>query len=162
MDRRRAFPKWCEKNADFALAGGDGDDAGEALAGVALAEAKSLGTSFAPGALELLLQKVGANTRLIVEETRKLSAYAQPLAPAAPTGLGGRIEETHVAELTPNVAAGDFFEAAEAFFSGELDHAKLNFVDRLLAQAVEKSTQTPAGDFRDWSRIRAWAQTVFA
>lgn len=51
---------------------------------------------------------------------------------------------------------------AEAFFSGELDHAKLNFVDRLLAQAVEKSTQTPAGDFRDWSRIRAWAQTVFA
>ena len=67
VDRRRAFPKWCEKNADFALAGGDGDDAGEALAGVALAEAKSLGTSFAPGALELLLQKVGANTRLIVE-----------------------------------------------------------------------------------------------
>jgi len=51
---------------------------------------------------------------------------------------------------------------AEAFFSGELDHAKLNLVDRLLAQAVEKSTQTPAGDFRDWSRIRAWAQTVFA
>ena len=44
VDRRRAFPKWCEKNADFALAGGDGDDAGEALAGVALAEAKSLGT----------------------------------------------------------------------------------------------------------------------
>ena len=120
VDRRRAFPKWCEKNADFALAGGDGDDAGEALAGVALAEAKSLGTSFAPGALELLLQKVGANTRLIVEETRKLSAYAQPLAPAAPEGLGGRIEETHVAELTPNVAAGDFFEAAEAFFSGDL------------------------------------------
>ena len=120
IDRRRAFPKWCEKNADFALAGGDGDDAGEALAGVALAEAKSLGTSFAPGALELLLQKVGANTRLIVEETRKLSAYAQPLAPAAPEGLGGRIEESHVAELTPNVAAGDFFEAAEAFFSGDL------------------------------------------
>ena len=50
---------------------------------------------------------------------------------------------------------------AEAFFSGTLDHAKLNFVDRLLAQAVEKSTLTPAGDFRDWSRIRSWAQTVF-
>ena len=49
---------------------------------------------------------------------------------------------------------------AEAFFSGTLDHAKLNFVDRMLAQAVEKSTLTPAGDFRDWSRIRSWAQTV--
>ena len=123
VDRRRAFPKWCEKNADFALAGGDGDDAGEALAGVALAEAKSLGVAFAPGALELLLQKVGANTRLIVEETRKLAAYAQPAenaATPAPAGTLLRIEEAHVAELTPNVAASDFFEAAEAFFSGDL------------------------------------------
>ena len=120
VDRRRAFPKWCEKNADFALAGGDGDDACEALAGVALAEARSLGVAFAPGALELLLAKIGANTRLIVEETRKLAAYAQPAAPAPADGPGAKIEEAHVAELTPNVAAGDFFEAAEAFFSGDL------------------------------------------
>jgi DNA polymerase-3 subunit delta len=124
VDRRRAFPKWCEKNADFALAGGDGEDAGEALAGVALAEARSLGAAFAPGALELLLAKVGANTRLIVEETRKLAAYAQPIegavAVSSPTGALLRIDEAHVAELTPNVAAGDFFEAAEAFFSGDL------------------------------------------
>lgn len=111
VDRRRAFPKWCEKNSDFALVGGDGDNAGEALAGVALAEARSLGTSFAPGAIELLLAKVGANTRLVVEETRKLATYA---------GEGGRIEEATVAELTPNVAEGDFFESAEAFFSGDL------------------------------------------
>ncbi len=111
VDRRRSFPKWCEKNADFTLVGGDADSAGEALAGVALAEAKSLGASFAPGAVELMLAKVGANTRLIVEETRKLAMYA---------GDGARIEEAHVAELTPNVAEGDFFEAAEAFFSGDL------------------------------------------
>ena len=111
LDRRRSFPKWCEKNADFALVGGDGDSAGEALAGVALAEAKSIGSSFAPGAVELLLAKVGANTRLIVEETRKLATYA---------GEGAAIEEAHVAELTPNVAEGDFFETAEAFFSGDL------------------------------------------
>lgn len=111
IDRRRSFPKWCEKNADFTLVGGDSDSAGEALAGVAFAEAKSLGTSFAPGAVELMLAKVGANTRLIVEETRKLASYA---------GEGASIEEAHVAELTPNVAEGDFFEAAEAFFSGDL------------------------------------------
>jgi DNA polymerase-3 subunit delta len=111
LDRRRSFPKWCEKNADFALIGGDGDSAGEALAGVALAEAKSLGASFAPGAVELMLAKVGANTRLVVEETRKLATYA---------GEGAAIEEEHVAEMTPNVAEGDFFEAAEAFFSGDL------------------------------------------
>jgi DNA polymerase III subunit delta len=111
VDRRRSFPKWCEKNADFALAGGDGDSASEALAGVVLAEAKEIGATFAPGAVELLLAKIGANTRLLVEETRKLATYA---------GEGAAIEEADVAELTPNVAEGDFFEAAEAFFSGDL------------------------------------------
>ncbi len=111
IDRRRSFPKWCEKNADFTLVGGDGDSASEALAGVALAEAKTFGASFAPGAVELMIAKVGANTRLIVEETRKLATYA---------GEGATIAEEHVAELTPNVAEGDFFEAAEAFFSGDL------------------------------------------
>ena len=111
VDRRRSFPKWCEKNADFALAGGDGDGGNEALAGVVLAEARELGARFAPGAVELLLAKIGANTRLLVEETRKLATYA---------GEGEAIEEAHVAELTPNVAEGDFFEAAEAFFSGDL------------------------------------------
>lgn len=110
IDRRRSFPKWCEKNSDFTLVGGDSENAGEALAGVALAEAKSLGTSFGSGAVELMLAKIGANTRLIVEETRKLASYAGD----------GPIEEAHVAELTPNVAEGDFFEAAEAFFSGDL------------------------------------------
>lgn len=111
IDRRRAFPKWCEKNADFALIGGEGDGAGEALVAVALAEARTLGASFGPGAVELLLARVGANTRLIVEETRKLATYA---------GDGARIEEAHVEDLTPNVAEGDFFEAAERFFSGDL------------------------------------------
>lgn len=108
VDRRRSFPKWCEKNADFALVGeGEGEDA---LAGVALAEARGLGASFGPGALELLLSRVGPNSRLLIEEVRKLSSYAE----------GGKIAEEHVAELTPNAAEGDFFEAADAFFSGDL------------------------------------------
>jgi DNA polymerase-3 subunit delta len=110
VDRRRSFPKWCEKNSDFTLVGGDGDSASEALAGVVAAEARALDAEFAPGAIELLLAKIGANTRLLVEETRELATYAE----------AGRIEEAHVAELTPNVAEGDFFEAAEAFYSGDL------------------------------------------
>ena len=118
IDRRRSFPKWCEKNSDFTLIGGDADGAGEALAGVALAEARSCNASFAPGAVELMLAKVGANTRLIVEETRKLATFA---APANSSGeVPAIITEAHVAELTPNVAEGDFFEAAEAFFSADL------------------------------------------
>src|SRR5512140_3376721 len=59
VDRRRAFPKWCEAAADFTLAGGDGESAGEALAGVALAEARACGVTFGAGAIELLLQKTG-------------------------------------------------------------------------------------------------------
>ncbi len=111
VDRRRAFPKWCEKQADFALAGGDGDNAAEALSGVVLTEAKALGVTLSADALALLLAKVGPNTRLLIEEVNKLATYAD---------AGARIEEALVAELTPNVAEGDFFEAAEAFFSGDL------------------------------------------
>jgi DNA polymerase-3 subunit delta len=111
VDRRRAFPKWCEGHADFTLAGGDGESAGEALAGVALAEARANGVGFAPGAVELLLQKIGPNTRLLVEEVRKLATYA---------GDGAVVGEEQIDELTPNFAEGDFFEAAERFFAGDL------------------------------------------
>ena len=65
VDRRRSFPKWCEANADFTVMGGDGDNAGEALASVALAEAQAMGVTFGEHAVEMLLTKVGANTRLL-------------------------------------------------------------------------------------------------
>jgi DNA polymerase-3 subunit delta len=120
VDRRRAFPKWCEKTADFALVGGgDGEGAAEALGGVVLAEARELGVTFGDGAAQLLLAKVGANTRLLIEETRKLATYAQT-DDATAGGKAVVIEEAHVAELTANTAEGDFFEAAEAFFSGDI------------------------------------------
>ncbi|MFH1497274.1 MAG: DNA polymerase III subunit delta [Verrucomicrobiota bacterium] len=116
VDRRRAFPKWCEKTADFALVGGGDDKSGEGLAGVLLAEARELGVTFGPGAAELLLAKIGNNTRLLIEEARKLATYVgEGTAEAPPV-----IEEAHVAELSPNAAEGDFFEAAEAFFAGDL------------------------------------------
>jgi DNA polymerase-3 subunit delta len=110
VDRRRAFPKWCEKNADFTLVGGDDGDS-SALETLAFAEAKALGSSIEPDAARLLIARVGANTRLVVEELRKLATYV---------GEGDVIAEQHVAELTPNVAEGDFFETTEAFFRGDL------------------------------------------
>jgi len=107
VDRRRRFPKWCEKNADFALA--DGGDA-DGLAGVVLAEAKAAGVQFGPGAVDLLLAKIGPNSRLLTEEVRKLATYAE----------GTTIGEADVAAISPNAAQGEFFETAEAFFSGDL------------------------------------------
>ncbi len=111
VDRRRAFPKWCEKTADFTLVGSDSEGGADALGAVVLAEARSLGVTFGDGALQLLLAKIGANTRLLMAEVQKLATYVAE---------GEAIEEAVVAELTPNVAEGDFFEAAEAFFSGDL------------------------------------------
>lgn len=111
VDRRRAFPKWCEKNAEFTLVGGEGDGAADALAGTVLAEARELGVTITPDAVSLLLAKIGPDTRLVIEEVHKLATYVDGAGP---------IEEENVAELTPNVAEGDFFEAAEAFFSGHL------------------------------------------
>src|SRR5882724_5332104 len=111
VDRRRAFPKWCEKTADFTLVGGESDSSGEAFAGIVLAEARALGVTFGDGAMQLLLARIGGNTRLLIEEVHKLATYVRE---------GAAIEEADVAELTPNVAEGDFFEAAEAFFSGDL------------------------------------------
>ncbi|MBI5034006.1 MAG: flavodoxin domain-containing protein [Chloroflexi bacterium] len=48
----------------------------------------------------------------------------------------------------------------EVFFNGTMDYAKLNFLDRTLAKAVEKSTNTKEGDFRNWDAIRAWAESL--
>ena len=111
VDRRRSFSKWCEANSDFTLTGGDGDKAADALAAVALTEAREAGVTFGDGAIEVLLNKVGVNTRLLTEEVRKLATYVE---------VGGVIEEAHVIELTPNQAEGDFFEAADRFFAGDL------------------------------------------
>lgn len=110
VDRRRSFLKWAESHGEYAFVGGDADNV-EGLVSVALAEAKANGVSFGDGAIEVLLAKIGANTRLVTEEIRKLGNYV---------GDGGVIEDRHVVELTPNVAEGDFFEAAERFFAGDL------------------------------------------
>ena len=122
VDRRRTFLKWCEKHAHFTLVG-DGES-GEALAGVVLAEAKAFGASFGPHALELLLAKIGANSRLLIEEVHKLATFA---------GEGATITEAQVAELSPNAATGDFFEAAEAFASGDLPRTLAAFKQHFFA-----------------------------
>jgi DNA polymerase-3 subunit delta len=111
VDRRRSFIKWCETTADYSFVGEEAKDGGSALEQVALAEAATQGVTLAPDGLALLLAKVGANARLLVEEVRKLASYA---------GEGAVVEEAHVAELTPNFAQGDFFETAEAFGRGDL------------------------------------------
>jgi DNA polymerase-3 subunit delta len=112
VDRRRAFFKWCEAHSEFAFLGGDAHGDTATLERVALAEAAEQRVTLTPPALALLVAKLQGNTRLLVEEVRKLAAFVGT--------ENGAIEESHVAELTPNFGEGDFFEAAEAFFAGDL------------------------------------------
>lgn len=48
--------------------------------------------------------------------------------------------------------------AAEAFFAGVGDFSKINLLERMMAKFVK----SPVGDFRDWTKIRAWAENVQA
>jgi menaquinone-dependent protoporphyrinogen oxidase len=52
--------------------------------------------------------------------------------------------------------------SAEAFFSGTMDYARLSFLDRLIAKAVEGQTGSATGDHGDWNKINAWAAEILA
>jgi menaquinone-dependent protoporphyrinogen oxidase len=41
-------------------------------------------------------------------------------------------------------------------FAGKLDYSKLGRLERLMVRALH----APAGDFRDWDAIRAWARSI--
>ncbi|MEY4487943.1 MAG: hypothetical protein RIQ79_451 [Verrucomicrobiota bacterium] len=131
VDRRKSFYKWCEKTADFAFVGAATPEAAmESLAMTALAEARALGVTLEPDALQLLLARSGANTRFLVSEVNKLAAHAMPSAATAKAPGGALvITEADVDTLTPNLAEGDFFEATDAFFRGDL-RATLAALDR--------------------------------
>jgi DNA polymerase III subunit delta len=111
IDRRRSFPRWCESAGECVVVEAA---RGAVSPGVELAEAEAreLGVRFSPGALPLLVAKSNGNSRLMVEEVRKLATYLGE--------EGALIDEKLVEELVPDFGEGDFFEAAEAFFSRDL------------------------------------------
>jgi DNA polymerase-3 subunit delta len=114
IDRRRSFAKWCEAHAEFVFSGG-GDGAkgsGPDWRAIADAECARLDVRLPGDALELLVAKTGANARLLVGEIEKLATYL-----GAP---GATISEELIDELVAAAGEGDFFEAAEAFFSRNL------------------------------------------
>ncbi len=113
VDRRRKEYKWFQEHGNSEFLGGEG--AADTVAALAASEAKVLKATFGSGALESLVGKVQGNTRLILEETRKLATYVGP--------EGGEITEAMVRDLVPNFGEGDFFEFSEAFFSLDLNWA---------------------------------------
>ena len=113
VDRRGALFKRLKGFAqctDFKV-----DDSAQAAAELLEMKSKELNVSFEPGAAETLLSIVAGNPRMAAEELEKLAAYV---------GFGGgRISQKDVVEMVPVFGEGDFFEIAEAFYSGDLDTA---------------------------------------
>lgn len=46
----------------------------------------------------------------------------------------------------------------EAFFTGVYDPTKVSAMERLMGKMVK----TPVGDFRDWTAIKEWVQSIFS
>lgn len=110
VDRRRKETKWFLDNGE-ALDIKGGQDEGSLIT-LARDEAERLGIKFDRPAAQILVAKVNGNTRLVMEETRKLCAYIGT--------SGNPIDEKLVGLLVPTFGEGDFFEASDAFFSLDL------------------------------------------
>ena len=108
----RRFYKWCKDNAEFTELTTDKNAAGS-YAGVIQEVCDQADVRITRGALQLLIDKLNGNTRIMVEEARKLATFV---------GTSGEsIDERLVMELVPNFGDADFFEAVDAFYSLKLD-----------------------------------------
>lgn len=115
VDRRKRFAKWIEKNGAYLATGGmdSKGKGGEALVGVLQEECANLKVKIDRQAVEVLISKVNGNSRLLLEEARKLATYLGE--------DGATITSKLIEQLTPNFGEGDFFESTEAFFSRNLE-----------------------------------------
>lgn len=114
VDRRRSFWKWLNANSDCEWFGDPNDrKSGTDLPALVRNECAREKLKITDDAVEQLIGKVNGNTRLLVEEIRKLATFLG--------GEGKLVDEALVAEMVPTFGEGDFFEAADAFFSLDLN-----------------------------------------
>lgn len=112
VDRRKRAYKWFQANGESTFIEAGRDD--QALMDIITREAESSGKAFRGNAAQILVELIGGNTRLALEETRKLITYLGPDE--------ADITPELVAAIVPSIGESDFFEAAEAFYSLRLDH----------------------------------------
>ena len=127
VHRSHSFIKWLQKNSHFEdLSKNEKEDV--TFRRLVQEVAKELNLSFSPGSMDYLAGKIGAHPRLGVQETQKLATYLGP--------DGGEITEKMIMEMVPDFGEGDFFEASEAFFSGNLEWA-IDAIDRYFFQGKD-------------------------
>jgi len=108
----RSFYKWCQKHADFTAFAAD-KNAVAMYTRMIEDECARAGLHMTRDAMQVLIDKVNGNLRLIVAETRKLATFVGD--------SGEAISERLVTDLVPNFGDSDFFEAVDAFYSLKLD-----------------------------------------
>lgn len=112
IDRRKYFFKFFDKNADCTVVASDGKGEDGGNLRFIYEEAQRLDVRIEEAAALMLLAKIPEASRLWVLELEKLAAYVgEP---------GGVITEEMVRDQVSVFGDGDFFEAAEAFFSLDL------------------------------------------
>ena len=107
----RSFYKWCIKEGDSVIID-SGKDSTAIIKDKIQKTCSDLGTRISQSAIHLLSEKVKGNNRLITMEVEKLTTYIDK---------GGVITEELINEMVPPFGEGDFFEATDAFFSGQLE-----------------------------------------
>jgi menaquinone-dependent protoporphyrinogen oxidase len=93
--------------------------------------------------------------RLIARHRARLATMPVWLFSSGPIGATPRAGDE------PHGLAGMLAEAGareHVVFTGKLDPRDLGVAERLIARVVH----APAGDFRDWAAIRAWARAIGA
>ncbi len=113
VDRRRSVFKWLQKHSSYEYIGGDKDSS--ALFALIQKACEANEVTMTQVASNLLVERVSHNARLVKLETEKLAAYVG--------GKGATIDETLVSSFVPNFGEADFFEAAEVFYTLDLEAA---------------------------------------
>jgi menaquinone-dependent protoporphyrinogen oxidase len=95
-------------------------------------------------------------------EKNEAALAARPvwLFSSGPTGEGDAVELMKGWRFPEalQALAGRIGPRDMAFFHGEINTDKLNLAEKLLVKAIK----APAGDYRDWAAITAWAEGIAA
>ncbi|HNX05676.1 MAG TPA: DNA polymerase III subunit delta, partial [Opitutales bacterium] len=109
VDRRKKEFKRLSELGEVQVVG-DGKGESPALR-ILEEELARFGAKIAPDVAYALVEKIHGNSRMAMEEARKLATYAD----------GNAITMESVGALVPPFGEGDFFEAVDAFYSLDLD-----------------------------------------
>ncbi len=112
IDRRRREYKQLQGIGEVRFVGAEGGKS-DAAQQILREELSAAGVRIRPDAAFALLEKVHGNSRMTMEEARKLATYAG--------GQDAEIDMEMVNALVPSFGEGDFFEAVDAFYSLKLE-----------------------------------------